>query len=292
MIKLKKIAENLGYKTDDLETKFDDTKDIFFRTTDGFHFAILKLDKARSIFFEFESELDVIKASFSLSKELKNGKLDGCSIWWSEWVDYFEYKNGIEDGYCETAFQQKLSERGIYRNGKKEGWWEFGNKYEDIEYGRKDFYELKDYRPAGMQFFSKGLELGSFYPTDSTYQYENAVNREYGSFSDIAYEYKDDPKKFDKLKKSLKKSLISSIKEEVEKEGIYKGDHASYISYATYLKITNLSKLKPPGHPESWGGAANSINYYELEQKYCEIIEKKVSIKNFTIDNIRFGQSN
>ena len=48
MIKLKEIAKNLGYITNDIKTKFDDTKDIFFRAENGNYYALLKLDKTRS----------------------------------------------------------------------------------------------------------------------------------------------------------------------------------------------------------------------------------------------------
>ena len=51
MIKLKTIAELLDFKTDDLTTEFDDSKDIFFKTTAEDHIEILKIDHARSIIF-------------------------------------------------------------------------------------------------------------------------------------------------------------------------------------------------------------------------------------------------
>jgi hypothetical protein len=284
MIKLKKIADNLGYITNDIKTEFDDTKDIFFRAENGIYYALLKLDKTRSIFFSFFDERAVMEGSMETSDELKNGKLDGCSIKWIDEPNYYEYKNGIAEGYHEYANQEKLSARGFYKNGKREGWWEFGDKYDDIAYGREDFFELKDYRPARMVFYNQGLDLGDFYPTDSVYEYERATSLEYGPLTQTYDNYRDHPETFD----HLKKHLIRYIKEEVEKGGIYRGDRASYISYTTYLKVTNLSKLKPPDHPHSYGGHANSINYWELESKYWKIIDKKVSIKNFKIDNINF----
>ena len=53
------------------------------------------------------------------SEEFLDNKKHGRSIYWQEWINYEEYKDGILDGYREYAFQDYLGERGYYKKVRK-----------------------------------------------------------------------------------------------------------------------------------------------------------------------------
>ena len=117
--------------------------------------ARLELDGGKSIIFSLRGDLDDFE--IDSSEEFLNTMKHGKSIFWEEWINYEEYKDGILDGYTEYAHQSYLSERGFYKNGKKDGWWEFGDKYLDMEFDEDYYHALSDYRVPYVSFFSKGL---------------------------------------------------------------------------------------------------------------------------------------
>ena len=282
MIKLKTIADLLGWKTDDLTTEFDDSKDIFFKTIDDEFIEILKIDDERSIIFNG----DFRGSGYDESIELKNNKLDGRHISWCEWIDYQEFKDGVLHGYSEYSFQEILGERGFYRNGLKDGWWEFGDKYHDCLFyeNREDFHSLENYRPASLSFYINDIIINSYHTLDSEYEYQEALEDElrlsttYMSFKEQEYfcnKYRED--------------TLKRMRDAIESGETYRGLYTDYISYETYLKITNLPKFKPPSELAdfmySW--CATSIDYDQILKEYDVFrAKKKVSEDSFKIDSV------
>ena len=143
MLKISTIADLIGYKTYDFETEFDDSKDIFFKTIEDEYIAILKLDNSKSVIFIILSRYDLARSDFFYTVEIKNNTLNGRAIYWQEWPHYSEFKGGVLHGYHESAFENILDERGFYDKGVRVGWWEYGDKYEDLLYDdQDDFHKL------------------------------------------------------------------------------------------------------------------------------------------------------
>jgi len=278
MIKLSAITEMFKhygdtlYKTNDLITEFDDSKDIFFKTIEDEYIAILKIDDENSILFSF-SEHDIKHGEITYSAELKNNKINGRCINWAEPLSYEEYKNGTLNGYSELIDHEILDHRGNYIKGIRDGWWEFGDKYLEIEYylKRDNFHSLENYRPATFIHYQNGQEINSLSTLDSEYEYELAV------FAEIKSNILD--------KELLKIQIIKTqIKEKVDKGEIYKGKKTNYCSYETYLKMTNLPNLKI----NTEACFASAINYDEIENSYFKLIEKKeVSVDKFKNDYVQ-----
>ena len=262
------------YKTNDLITEFDDSKDIFFKTIEDEYIAILKIDDVNSLLFLF-SEHDIKHGEISYSAELKNNKINGCCINWEEPLSYEEYKNGTLNGYSELIDHEILDYRGNYIKGIKDGWWEFGDKYLEIEYYRKrdNFHSLENYRPATFVHYQNGQEINSLSTLDCEYEYELAV--------------------FAEIKSNISDSEIlkTQIKEKVDKGEIYKGKKTNYCSYETYLKMTNLPNLKTntQGMNHYQGVCfASAINYDEVKDSYSKLIKKKeVSVDKFKNDYVQ-----
>lgn len=278
MIKLKTIADLLDFKTDDLTTEFDDSKDIFFKTTDEDHIEILKIDHARSIIFVSSNLND----TFDISIELKNNKRDGRLIFWSEWMDYEEFEDGFLNGYSECAFEQILTERGFFKNGLKEGWWEYGDKYHDLLFyeNRGDFHSIENYRPAYLRFYIKGINISEYWTLDSQYEYQEAIKNE----SEKSVTYNSYIKGQEFWRNSWKESTEKWMRDAIESGGTYFGKVQNYISYETYLKITNLPKLKPPIN-ETY---ARSIDYDQILKEYNKLrTMKKVSRNSFKSEPVQ-----
>lgn len=273
MIKLSAITEMFKYhgdtlyKTNDLITEFDDSKDIFFKTIEDEYIAILKIDDENSILFSF-SEHDIKHGEITYSAELKNNKINGRCINWEEPLSYAEYKNGTLNGYNELIDHEILDYRGNYIKGIRDGWWEFGDKYLEIEYYRKrdNFHSLENYRPATFIHYQNGQEINSLSTLDSEYEYELAV------FAEIKSNISD------------KELLKTQIKEKVDKGEIYKGKKTNYCSYETYLKMTNLPNLKI----NTEACFASAINYDEIKNSYFKLFKKKeVSVDKFKNDYVQ-----
>lgn len=276
MIKLKTIADLIDYQTDDLTTEFDDSKDIFFKTTSDQYIEILKIDNERSVIIVEDDTGSVIFC------ELKNNQRDGRLIFLDEYMDYEEYKDGVLDGYSEYAFQTILDERGFYKNGVKDGWWEYGDKYTECEYfeDRDDFHSLENYRAASFHFYLKGHCIRSFWSLDSEYEYQLAFEKEYQYLGDLLDFKKDESYLIWK----------NVTKEQLDGGEIVSGRYIDYFSYETYLKMTNLPKLKPPSSKpkEKCDHCARSIDYDQILKEFEEIETKhKVSVDSFKIDNIK-----
>ena len=273
MIKLSAITEMLKYygdtwyKSDDLTTEFDDSKDIFFKTIEDEYIAILKIDDVNSILFLF-SEHDIEHGEISYSAELKNNKINGRCIHWAEPFSYAEYKNGTLNGYNELIDHEIIDQRGNYIKGIKDGWWEYGDEYMEIAYyeDRDDFHSIENYRPATFIHYQNGQEINSLSTLDSEYEYELAVLAEI------------------KSNISDKELLKTKIKEKVDIGEIYKGKKTNYCSYETYLKMTNLPNLKI----NIQACFASAINYNEIKDSYSKLIKKKeVSVDKFKNDYVQ-----
>ena len=312
MIKLKTIADLLDYETDDLTTEFDDSKDIFFKTMWNECIEILKIDHAKSIIFVYSG----LSSDLELSIELKNNKLDGRRIYWSEWIDYSEFEDGALHGYSEYAFQEILSERGFYKNGLKDGWWEFGSKYHDILFyeNREDFHSLENYRPAFFKFYIKDILINHFHTLDSEYEYQGAIEEELkGKLQNSRpIEFF---KNFDAIKgsfqsgqdeiiakamgmsteeyKQAREDILKDMKDAVESGKTYSGIYtdSNYISYENYLKITNLPKFKSPSEEISdamYSHCATSIDFDQIQKEYDMLrIKKKVYRESFISESVR-----
>ena len=216
--------------------------------------ARLELDGGKSIVFGLRGDLDDFE--IESSEEFLNNKKHGKSIFWQEWVDYEEYKDGILDGYSEYAHQSYLSERGFYKNGKKDGWWEFGDKYLDMEFDQDHYYALSDYRAPSVVFYSQDLVIEQFEITDLDYEYELFAE------SDESFN-------------------PSNARKVIEDGGIYRGRSGSYLSYATYLKLTNLPKLKPPEGDfsesnELFQHCARAIDYDQIWNDYMQLLGERL----------------
>ena len=273
MLKISTIADLIGYKTYGLETEFDDSKDIFFKTITDDYIAILKLDNSKSVIFIFWSG-DFARSDFSYTVEIKNNTLNGRAIYWTEWPDYSEFKDGVLHGYHESAFQNILDERGYYDKGVRVGWWEYGDKYEDLLYDdQDDFHKLKDYRAAAFYHYLNGSSSKTYHSISSEYEYKLAVDVEY----EYSIEEKYLNKKIPELTKAMKeKNLKERIKDKVESGEIYVGKYNNYFSYDTYLKKTDLPKLNPPNRDdEMYGWCATSINYSKIMREYSKLLTKK-----------------
>ena len=223
--------------------------------------ARLELDGGKSIIFGLTGDLDDFDIEWS--EEFLDNKKHGRSIYWQEWINYEEYKDGILDGYKEYAHQCYLDERGYYKDGKPEGWWEFGDKYQDAEFDEDYYHALSDYRVPYVSFFSKGLELEFFQITDLDHDYETLAQEHEGF----------DPSNgvFD----------TSYARKEIEDGRIYRGREKSYLSYATYLKLTNLPKLKPPEGDSSqsnelYSHCARAIDYDQIWNDYMQLLGKRL----------------
>ena len=274
MLKISTIADLLGYKTYDFETEFDDSKDIFFKTITDDYIAILKLDNSKSVIFIIWGN-DLGRLDFSYTVEIKNNTLNGRAIYWNEWPDYSEFKDGVLHGYHESAFQNILEERGFYDKGVRVGWWERGDKYEDLRYDDlDDFHKLKDYRAAAFYHYLNGSSSKTYHSISSEYEYKLAVDDEY-EHSLLEEKYLN--KKIPELTKAMKKKDIKErIKDKVESGEIYVGKYNDYFSYDTYLKKTNLPKLNPPNRDdEMYGWCATSINYSKIMREYSKLLTKK-----------------
>jgi len=286
MIKLKTIADLIDYRTDDLTTEFDDSKDIFFKTIEDEYIAILKIDDENSMLFLF-SEHGIKWGEMDYSIELKNYKFHGRYIEWTDVMGYYEYKNGVLHGYSENAFQEILSERGFYKNGLKDGWWEYGDGSMEVAYyeDRDDFHSLENYRPSYFDFYSNGFLVNTFLSLDSEFEYQLACEREFTTDLDDRDEG---------YKKSYFEGYARTWKEwtksDLDLGEIKKGRIFDYFSYETYLKMTNLPKLKTPTGKieEMYDHRARSIDYDQILKEYNALQTKhKVSKDSFEIDNIK-----
>lgn len=281
MIKLKTIADLIDKRTDDLTTEFDDSKDIFFKTIEDEYIQILKIDNERSVIIVEDDTGSVIFC------ELKNNQRDGRLIFLDEYMHYEEYKDGVLHGYSEGADQTFLDSRGFYKNGLQEGWWEYGDKYIECEYyeDRDDFHSLENYRAASFDFYLKGHCIRSFWSLDSEYEYQLAIEKEY-QYLDEDSDKKKDESYFDGFAGMWK----YWTKSDLDQGEIVKGRFNDYFSYETYLKMTNLPKLKPPSRKpkEQCDHCARSIDYDQILKEFDELQTKhKVSVDSFKIDNIK-----
>ena len=304
MIKLKTIADLLDFKTDDLTTEFDDSKDIFFRTIENECIEILKIDNVRSIIFVRDG------LSFEHSIELRNNKLDGRRIYWYEWLDYSEFKDGALHGYSEHAHQEILGERGFYKNGLKDGWWEHGDKYHDLLFyeNREDFHSLENYRPERFEFYIKDILINSFHTLDSEYEYQEAIEAKFRSMlrKTRPYEYytarSTGSSRLEKIArlmgmsaeeyKQAREDTLKDMKDAVEGGKTYSDiyTNTNYISYENYLKITNLPKFKSPSEEildAIYSHCATSIDFDEIQKEYDMLrTKKKVHRESFTSEPV------
>lgn len=214
--------------------------------------ARLKLDEGKSIIFGLRGDLNDFTLEWS--EEFLGCKKQGRSIAWDEWMEYEEYKDGILHGYAECAHQSYLDERGFYKNGKKEGWWEYGEQ--EHEYDQDHYLPLSKYRALNVEFCSKGLDLVNFWITDLDYEYELYANTDEGFYP-------------------------SNARKVIENGGIYRGRYRSYLSYATYLKLTNLPKLKPPEDDfsqsnELFRHCARAIDYDQIKNNYMQLLGERL----------------
>ena len=234
------------------DTQFDHDKDFIFETdysgVEGTYIAHINIKNNKSLIGTFSNKEDLDKFDFDFSAELLNGQVHGRVIHWHEWNDYSEFKNGVLDGYCENTHQQYLGERGCFKEGLQDGWWEYGDKYIDLKYGSIDFHHLKDYRAASFALFNKGIQLAYFYSVDSDYEYQLA---EKGNSSRL-------------------------IRDAIEREEIYRGQSVSFFSYGMYLKITNLPALIAPSdetvESKMYSHCARAIDYDDIYNQYKKII--------------------
>ena len=238
------------------DTQFDHDKDFIFETDysggEGTYIANINMKNNKSLICTFSNKEDLDKFDFDFSAELLNGQVHGRVIHWNEWNDYSEFKNGVLDGYCENTHQQYLGERGCYKDGLQDGWWEYGDIFSDDEYGSNDFHQLENYRAASFALYKKGIQLGCFKSVDSDSEYELAVIRE-GYWTNRL------------------------IRDAIEQEEIYRGQSVSYFSYAMYLKITNLPALIAPSNEtvesKMYSHCARAIDYDDIYNQYKKIMK-------------------
>lgn len=241
------------------DTQFDHDKDFIFETdysgVEGTYIAHINMKNNKSLICTFSNKADLDKFDFDFSVELLNGQVHGRVIYWNEWNDYSEFKNGVLDGYCENTHQQYLGERGCYKGGLEDGWWEYGDKYIDLKYGSIDFHQLKNYRAASFALYKKGIQLGYFHSVDSDYEYELAVKEE----------------------GLIMPGMPELICDAIEQEEIYRGQSVSYFSYAMYLKITNLPALIAPSNEtvesKMYSHCARAIDYDDIYNQYKKIMK-------------------
>ena len=216
--------------------------------------ARLELDGGKSIIFGLTGDLDDFNIEWS--EEFLDNKKHGRSIYWQEWINYEEYKGGILDGYREYAFQDYLGERGYYKNGEKDKWWEYGDDSLEHEYDQDHYHPLSKYRAPYVEFSSKGLDLERFWITDLDYEYELFAESDEGFNPSYA-------------------------RKKIEDGEIYRGYRGSYLSYATYQQLTNLPKLKPPEGDSSqsnelYSHCARVIDYDQILNGYMQLLSERL----------------
>ena len=196
-------------------------------------------------------------------------------------------RNWIKPYNSENAFQKILSERGFYKNGLKDGWWEYGDGSMEVAYyeDRDDFHSLENYRPSYFDFYSNGFLVNTFVSLDSELEYQLACEKEFTT--DLEDRDED-------YKKSYFEGYARTWKEwakiDLDHGEIVKGRFYDYFSYETYLKMTNLPKLKPPSRKpkKQCDHCARSIDYDQIIKEFDELQTKhKVSVDSFKIDNIK-----
>ena len=287
MINFKEVFESVEFEIPTVpDFEFCDTKDIYFKTPEDDYLALIKLNKVDSLLFITNGD-EVESGELDTTLEIKNGAVHGRVIHWSEWYDYAEYEQGVLHGYSEYTFQSIFGERGFYKNGKEDGWWEFGDKSIDVSYddNREGFHTLDNYRPGSYAQYIDGVQLNSYMSLDSEFEYKLMAENEYGPLTPTYDEFKHHPETFD----WIKQQLINRVKEKVEKGEVYRGDNCSYFSYETYLSLTNLPKLKTPRSQtkELYDYCARSIDYDAIYNQYQKILKSKnLKKENFTDDLI------
>ena len=287
MINFKQVFESVEFEIPTVpDFEFCDTKDIYFKTPEDDYLALIKLNKVDSLLFIING-VKFERGEFGITLEIKNGAVHGRVIDWMEWNDYAEYEQGVLHGYSEYTFQSIFGERGFYKNGKEDGWWEFGDKYVDISYydNREDFHTLDNYRPGSYAQYIDGVQLNYYWSLDSEFEYKLMAENELGPLTPTYNEFKHHPKTFD----WIKQKLINQVKVKVEKGEVYRGNNYSYFSYETYLSLTNLPKLKTPRSQtkELYDYCARSIDYDAIHIQYQNILKsKKLKKENFTDDLI------
>ncbi len=288
MINFKEIFESVDFEIPTVpDFEFSDTKDIYFKTPEDDYLTLIKLNKINSLLFITNGDGDrVERREFDITLEIKNGVVNGRVIHWPEWIDYAEYEQGVVHGYSESAFQNILDERGFYKNGKKNGWWESGDPCVSYDDNGEGFHTLDNYRPGSYAQYIDGVQLNSYMSLDSEFEYKLMAEGEYGPFTRIYKEFKHHPETFD----WIKQQLINLVKEKVETGEVYRGDNGSYFSYETYLSLTNLPKLKTPRSQtkELYDHCARSIDYDAIYNQYQKILKNKnLKKENFTNDMVK-----
>lgn len=167
--------------------------------------------------------------------EIQNGSVTkDYSYYDFMWPQYTEYKSGVMHGYYEDCFQQTLRERGFMKNGVKEGWWEYGNKYTDPDELVK---QVEHWHEIGDKFEEGHYLKTPVYRPAECVLYQNDGSSKSYYITDFDYEFSDE----------YMKSPVD-VKETLAQGNIYyEEEDYAWLSYETYLKITNLPRLRKTG---------------------------------------------